>query len=177
MTLVTQEQALQHIERATYGYMESLKSEFTNLIFDDRGFARLASIAGFITGLSCNEATKELAAKLAFEILETLDRLNKWGQQHEPIMDGRRRIDPVKVLIGDDGTFNGFSILWFNYLKPEAMAENNIQVDGSKARKLGPWGDVYLFAFNGGLIYHGPGAGQTFTVNLTANSGYWGIHT
>ena len=31
------------------------------------------------------------------------------------------------------------------------------------------------FAFNGGLIYHGPGAGETFSVSLTPC--LWGIHT
>lgn len=34
----------------------------------------------------------------------------------------------------------------------------------------------YRVAYNGGLIYHGPGAGQTFTVSLT-KGGLWGVHT
>lgn len=33
----------------------------------------------------------------------------------------------------------------------------------------------YKFSYNGGLIYHGPAAGQTFTVSLS--SCLWGIHT
>lgn len=32
-----------------------------------------------------------------------------------------------------------------------------------------------VFAFNGGLLYHGPGAGQTYSVSL--NSSLWSIHT
>jgi hypothetical protein len=34
----------------------------------------------------------------------------------------------------------------------------------------------YVPGFNGGLIYHGPGAGQTFTVNIGGGC-LWGIHT
>ena len=37
------------------------------------------------------------------------------------------------------------------------------------------WMD-YAFAFNGGVIYHGPGRGETFTVDF-GSSRMWGIHT
>lgn len=33
----------------------------------------------------------------------------------------------------------------------------------------------YATGMNGGLIYHGPGAGQTFTTNI--GNTYWGIHS
>lgn len=35
----------------------------------------------------------------------------------------------------------------------------------------------YYMGFNGGIIYHGPGAGQTFTVRIGDNSRWWGMHT
>ena len=37
----------------------------------------------------------------------------------------------------------------------------------------------YVESYHGGLIYHGPGAGQTFTVSLASHESrnFWGIHT
>ena len=35
----------------------------------------------------------------------------------------------------------------------------------------------YRPSYNGGLIYHGPGQGETFTVSLGSSSKLWGIHT
>jgi hypothetical protein len=37
----------------------------------------------------------------------------------------------------------------------------------------------YVMSYHGGLIYHGPGAGQTFTVSLASHESrnFWGIHT
>ena len=35
----------------------------------------------------------------------------------------------------------------------------------------------YRPQYNGGLIYHGPGAGETFTVNLGSSNRLWGVHT
>lgn len=48
----------------------------------------------------------------------------------------------------------------------------------------GPDGETltirYRFVYNGGLLYHGPGAGQTFSVvigNANGKAIYWSIHT
>ncbi len=42
----------------------------------------------------------------------------------------------------------------------------------------GARGEVhYTVSHNGGLIYHGPGRGQTFTVSLDTSGCLWGIHT
>jgi hypothetical protein len=180
----TQSPAMQTIERAIYGYMGTLNSDYPNLVFDERGLARLASIYGWITGLKASEQHNDLGNRAAEEIVATFDRLNKWGAHHEPIFDPPRpgcargrRIETVKVVIGDDGTFHGFSLLWFSYLKPEVIQENGFKEDGSRIRKLGLWGDLYHFNFNGGLIYHGPGRGETFTVTLGDSKHLWGIHT
>lgn len=35
----------------------------------------------------------------------------------------------------------------------------------------------YTQCMNGGFIYHGPGAGETFTVSLDNNKRFWGVHT
>jgi hypothetical protein len=35
----------------------------------------------------------------------------------------------------------------------------------------------YRPQYNGGLIYQGPGAGETFTVNLGTSNRLWGVHT
>jgi len=35
----------------------------------------------------------------------------------------------------------------------------------------------YGYAFNGGLIYSGPGRGETFTVSVGNQERYWGVHT
>lgn len=35
----------------------------------------------------------------------------------------------------------------------------------------------YTQCMTGGFIYHGPGAGETFTVSLGNKDQFWGIHT
>jgi hypothetical protein len=35
----------------------------------------------------------------------------------------------------------------------------------------------YVPSHNGGLIYHGPGSGETFSVNISSGRTLWGIHT
>ena len=38
------------------------------------------------------------------------------------------------------------------------------------------YSQYYTYGYNGGLIYHGPGAGETFSVTLETNA-LWSIHT
>ena len=35
----------------------------------------------------------------------------------------------------------------------------------------------YATSFNGGIVYHGPGAGETFTVRVGDDAAWWGMHT
>jgi hypothetical protein len=57
----------------------------------------------------------------------------------------------------------------YRYYKPSwSMPENHSSCN-----------DTVHFAYshNGGLIFHGPGSSETFTVSIGNNDRYWGVHT
>ena len=103
-----------------------------HLVFDDGGKARLACIAGWLTGLAHAGSMKglpldelaacgtpslvELAGKLALDLDGQLTLLGTWGGELEISVDGGQQTVKVpngKVVLGDDGTFNGFTLMYY----------------------------------------------------------------
>lgn len=91
------------------------------LVLDESAVARLASIRGWLVGL-WHAGEQSLANKLAEDIDGKLEYLANYGEMVE-VQDGPDyggdQCEPVKVpryrvLLGDDGTFNGFSIAWYH---------------------------------------------------------------
>lgn len=173
--------ALEFIQRAVYGYLDARLEERWGkygggVRFTDSGKARISQIFGWIVGLSANEQTLPFAEQAAEDIASRLDWLAQYGGEVE---DGHRGNKPkYLVQLHDDGTFGGFSVLWFVARTPEeqeGIAEDKFRKEfddtfayGAKVR--------YVFSFNGGLLYHGPGHGDTFAVTL-GSSHLWSIHT
>ena len=62
----------------------------------------------------------------------------------------------------------------------DARKQLRINKDLEELRYVDQWNTEvihYGYDFNGGMIYHGPGRGETFTVSLGQGERFWGIHT
>jgi len=106
------------------------------LFFEPSGAARLANIAGWLTGLSMGGQTQH-AEKLANDICAKLDYLNGFGGNIGPetVVDGLpdylrqipewraawlevmelrpAKLPAYRVVLSDDGTFGGFRLAWY----------------------------------------------------------------
>jgi hypothetical protein len=134
---------------------------------------RLGHVFGWLTGLAAtgNAEFTKFAEKAATNLFEKLDWLAHYGGY----INEENRVPKYLVELHDDGTLHGFSLLWLIAVAPEQQSG----VDPTKFRSeydryFAPK-YRYVYSFNGGLLYHGPGAGETFCVNL--GDSLWGIHT
>lgn len=166
---------LEQLTDILHSYPESRFRNFKRgLVFTESGLARAASIAGYIVGMA-HGGNEEFANQLAEDFLKNLDRL---VPDHEIEVEyeergGRSLKTPATICHArDDGTLHGFSLGWyrFNRVLPHGEKPADCCVSFRHFPTL-----EYRFAYNGGLIYHGPKAGQTFTVTLQPC--LWGIHT
>lgn len=173
--------ALKFAFDVTYRYVHKITDKFKpGIAFSDRGLARAASVLGWLVGIA-QGGNIELANTLAADFVENLNHLANYGGKVE-YTDHRyngepfvRQIPAYIVKLCDDGTAHGFALLWHRpLLTPEILARH---------KELGRevvtfhYDDLpHGYAFNGGLIYHGPGGGETFSVSLT-NSRPWSVHT
>lgn len=113
-----------------------------------------------------------------------------------------------KCILSDDGCLHSFNLMWYvpidparfwevvatfpDETYPHDMAKKKLNIlervnpNDHYSEELtqfryacGCRHEVYYRpTHNGGLIYHGPGAGETLTVSLDSNSQhYWGVHT
>lgn len=163
------------------------------LVFTSSGRARLTSICGWLVGLY-QGGQEEFANHAASELAKTFDYLAYHTMCPYETPHGWAGLVPSsRVLISDDGTFNGFSFvkgapllfqemhhgdskalpdlrytMWAPDDQLERLRQQHIPTDFSVD---------YSRAIVGGMIYHGPSVRghNTFTVN-TGNS-LWGLHT
>lgn len=215
--------ALDFFERFTYGYASeyTLQSRYGYaLVFTPGAVARFASIAGWVTGLK-HGGKGNLAASLASDLDERLQQLAAYGRRDEfevlaeggQSVVGRVTVPRMKVVLGDDGTFGGFTIAWYSAITSGAVAKRaretspdaynssdewctaldttrerlRLRRDLDELRYYKPgWAKeddyrvselvYYAYAFNGGLLYHGPGGGEVFAVTVDRVRG-WSVHT
>jgi hypothetical protein len=127
----------------------AVEQKWGNLHFDKSGLARLANIAGMITGLFLYGETKSdveklaaahkkpldrlaVAKKLADSICDKLDYLNTYGGVEEVEVDGGHGVVSVprfRVVLFDDGTLGGFSLLWHQVVTTEQRLEHAKKMD------------------------------------------------
>ena len=118
-----------------------------NLEFTEAGAERLAEVLAFLDELERQE--HPVAEQARSEFNERMSYLDGFGG---PVSeeDARRRF---RVTLGRDWAPLSFSLTW---------------------RRLVAASDEYVYAFNGGLIYHG-GSNDPLAVTLTPC--VYGIHT
>ena len=162
------------------------------LILSEAGSTGISQAASFIRGLSLLDM--EAAKDAAYDLMSHLRRLGSWcGNMAKEGEDST--VPSWRVSIHHDGTFLGFSLAWLR--AKEATEEDDGDVNtlysyvtegGSPVcTKYLPYNTeykrwVYEFAFNGGLLYRGPGSGETFAVHNGARINHngptlWSIHT
>ena len=178
---------------AAYGRVGSVTNQYRNIVFTPESEARVMMIAGWITGL-LHAGQVELAEKIAEDINSNLEYLNGYGGTEQAAFeDGSAVLNVPRymVSIGDDGSFGGFTVNWYRAFReggPEDVDRSGMLrnrwdslVDNCR------WGQqtegprevvkfLYRFSMNGGLLYHGPGGGETFSVNV-GTPRFWSIHT
>ena len=127
------------LQDAVYGYSNTLfTGHFQNLHWIPSGEQRLAMTAGWIVGLhQCGKS--ELALELASDLISTLRYLNGYGGQRDVTPDdicsknsiengqGERKLEmPAwRVVLGDDGTMNGFRLAWYRYVPDSLLKEED----------------------------------------------------
>lgn len=235
---VKEKDVLEELAQCGYSYTQRLFDRYKGRVyFTDTGKARLGMIVGYIIGLM-HAGKTELAEKMAIDIDDKLgqlspprgdcevERTTTWSLRSKKLDDDGKEVVSERIVnvpsrkcvVGDDGTWHGFGLMWYRLLSTEAYEEHlaKHQADITKEREDGtdvwdtahqrvvkalnireridpnaPYSDelveyrfldkgqtkfYYVPGFNGGLIYHGPGAGETFTTNMGSGN-LWGIHT
>jgi hypothetical protein len=178
---------------AAYGRVGSLTSPYRNIVFTPEAEGRVMQIAGWLVGLT-HAGKRAEAEQIAEDINANLAYLNGYGGMMETEFEDGSPVPNVPrymVRLGDDGTFGGFTVAWYR-----AIRDGSAQ-DGDRGGMLrDQWGSlvdhcrwgaessaprefvrhIYKFDMSGGLLYHGPGGGETFSVNV-GTPRFWSIHT
>lgn len=179
--------------RAAYGRVGGVTIEYKRLVFTPEGEGRIMQIAGWLMGL-VHGGRRDLAEKVAEDINAQFAYLNEYGGTEEATFEDGSPVPNVPrylVQLGDDGTFGGFTVGWYRAFREGSPQDgdrhgclrnrwDNI-VDHSR------WGPqtegpreivkyIFRFAMNGGLLYHGPMGGETFSVTV-GTPRFWSIHT
>lgn len=194
--------ALTRFINITFEHTIRYEDYWCGITFEASGARRLVSIAGWLTGL-CQSGQQELANQLATDIDEKLTYLSLYGgfSEYNPLDVSKKltlATEPItikrfRVVLYDDGTMNGFGILWNMYVPEskldsydnydEAYKELRIQPDLHQDKWMlndscesVPVTLRYGYSMNGGLLYHGPGGTEVFAVTLETCRA-WSIHT
>jgi hypothetical protein len=202
-----------------HGIDGTYQSIWPGLYFTERGVGRLMATAGFIDGLAAAGKVR-LAEKLALDLHQRLTYLADYGGKEEFValrgvdgghddveayitenVLGKGMAKRFAVVLGDDGTFGGFTIAWYRHIDDatrvralSAGQEDPAYGRGTLYEVLGSRGIErpvsvpgqdrvswvklhYRYAFNGGLLCHGMGQ-EVFAVDISGDAGpHWSIHT
>lgn len=148
----------------------------TSVFLSRSGEARLASCLAFIYGISV--LNRKLAVKMFEDLRSQFVQMANVREDQLLDIDGHKRKYSMEItLLSDDGTFNGFAFSTY-YLRRESENKPGIisQEEFNLRRWHVPMGYHYVRAYNGGLLYHGPAAGNNFAVR-TEDVRFWSIHT
>ena len=179
---------------AAYGRASHLTNTYCNIVFTPEAEGRVAQIAGWLVGLT-HAGKRAEAEQIAEDINANLAYLNGYGGMVESeFEDGSPILNVPRYMVqlGDDCSFGGFTVNWYRAFREggpedgdrhgclrsrwESLADHprwGPQKEGAP-RELVRY--LYRFSMNGGLLYHGPGGGETFSVNV-GTPRFWSIHT
>jgi len=144
------------------------------LLISDGAKMRIGSILGWILALSQSPDpdAKEFAHKAAKDFVDQMDSLNTYGG----LISDENQTTNYRVCLRDDGTLHGFSLLWLaNVPLNKADEIENRNTEGDRTNLHNQVTHKYAFSFNGGLLYHGPGQGEIYSVSLSDR--LWSVHT
>jgi hypothetical protein len=170
----------------TFNHLHRRLSNFEpvnkHIVFTKNGRERLLQVCGWLVGLS-HGGQKQFASEAASDFYSKLSYLAANKELTDvTISDQTVKVPVKKILIDDDGFFNCFSFCAAYPMSTEETSENVIStleelvtIDGAYGQRIDKTVN-YKFGYNGGLIYHGPGSGQNFTVDFGGNR-FWGLHT
>jgi len=163
------------------------------IFFEPSGIAGIAQVSGFIRGLLLSD--EETAKDAAHDFMEQLRYLASYGGMVDDSDGGGidSKVPRYRVHLAHDCTFLGFRLIWRMARKEGATPERPIPESSTTlfswlggsgipcASRYRPFGDDYTTwsynqAFNGGLLYRGPAAGEVFSVHL-GSPRFWSIHT
>lgn len=173
MAPTTLESPIDFVAGVLHGHVGGMavNQRWRRLRFDESGHARLVGIFGWLLGLH-HGGKEELAAQLARVLFEDLDYLDGYGGD----IDGMPGVPRFRVCLSDDGTFHGFRLTWYAHSRVAERSEGHDDtmtwsavVDGVRRRCL------YVYNYNGGMLYHGPGHGETYSATLSNRP--WSIDT
>tara|TARA_Y100000034_G_scaffold13981_1_gene14584 strand:+ start:1424 stop:2092 length:669 start_codon:yes stop_codon:yes gene_type:complete len=126
---IEENENLKHIMDVLYGYVRGHR--WRQIHFSESGQARMASIIGWITGLA-HGGSIELANSLADDLAGRLDFLNNYGGTTDvtPKDSGKKiELPRFKVVLHDDGTFNGFSFLKYGLITRDQVYDKAKEID------------------------------------------------
>lgn len=187
----TPEKILHELTYVNYGYVNRqlliekvLGRRPQSICLNDTAQSRLSNIVGFIYGISLHDKTEAVAMFL--DIRRNLDYLDRSNMLIDEADEYKRKYPDGLVIMSDDGTFNGFSFYTYHAVKRDMELPYKEQtMDGISTETLTkdfeyyghiPYNMYYKRSYNGGLLYHGPAAGEVFAVNLNPVR-YWSTHT
>ena len=188
-------EALEFVAQCLYKNtnIHSFSNRWSNISFTESGACRMMSIVGYIVAM-VHFGKVEEAESYANELVELFDRLNATNQVKHPTIahDGSPNeitIPDGKVVIADDANLHSFSFARYFYSPGDGWKQYHEIKDAIDKGELEPragWffedkptyaGALYKYSYNGGIIFHGPGQGETFTVDIGSGDNLWGIHT
>ena len=183
LTRLSGDEALRLFNKISFGHLGGIDhvwgpfgSRGRGLIWTETGRMRLAHTIGWITTLSTHSQHEQQTAEaLAEYFAAKLDFLAAYGGHTETTAG---KTPNFLVELADDGTFAGFSLLWFS-----RTGEASGDIEAGRLRTYGYGIDkqTYVFTMNGGLLFHGldrgDGGPPTFAVRLGSDTNPWSIHT
>ena len=186
---------LTYIIDKMYGHIDSysFRDRWPILEFTEQSAAKMASIFGYITAM-LHLGHVEEAERYANELVNLFDNYISGGEEVEHTFEdmGEERtvkLPSMKAAIHSDGCLHSFTFAryylvegngWAHYHKVKDQIEKG-EVDPRSGwflnNKPDHFNALYKFSYNGGIIFHGPQSGETFTVRIADDNNLWGIHT
>jgi hypothetical protein len=181
---------LKDVEQLVTGQMydRRLNAHWPNIVFEQTGMCRVYSTLSWIHGLHTVGRVDE-ARLLADMFWRAMEKLSRTDTQEVSVNGGNQEVPRCLTAVYDDGTFN--SLAFGRYFLTDRDELDRLNAVNEKAgnprlnvleRAMSPyafWSEIiHVRGICGGLIYHGPGSGETFTVRLDdLDTNYWSVNT
>lgn len=135
---------------------ELIENTFKGILLNETAAQRMYAVATFVRAMA--SINKEVAEKLGEDLASNLAYLARIATRGGDEPDGF-------AVLSDDGILNSFGFQVFAHK------------DDGRTVELRP-GKIRhgKYIYNGGLIFHGPGSGQTWQVNV-GDVHYWSLHS